>query len=340
MSDPRESIIPMNGYDIIGDVHGCADKLEGLLQKLGYKQKDGVYRYSGADGDRQAIFVGDLIDRGSQQIRTLEIVRPMVEAGTAQMVMGNHEFNAISYATQNPRGEYMRPHTAKNKRQHQAFTDQIPTSTALYAQTIEWFKTLPLCLEFPGIRIVHACWSDGAIDQVKNWIPCGTKMSSDFVVKANQKGSPEHKAIEVLLKGPELSLSKYGQPSFVDGDQVRSEARIRWWNAKAETLRELAEIPMGATTPDGAPYPELPDQECLEEAVYYYDGKEPVFYGHYWQSWPPEEGQDWTDNTVCVDFKAVKRGPLVAYQWNRGESVSLTHSGAYPETHPPEGQRT
>ena len=114
----------MNGYDIIGDVHGCADKLEGLLQKLGYKQKDGVYRYSGADGDRQAIFVGDLIDRGCQQIRTLEIVRPMVEAGTAQMVMGNHEFNAISYATQNQRGEFMRRHSDKNRKQHEDLAHQ------------------------------------------------------------------------------------------------------------------------------------------------------------------------------------------------------------------------
>ena len=336
------ALFQMNGYDIIGDVHGCADKLEGLLQKLGYKQKDGVYRYSRADGDRQAIFVGDLIDRGCQQIRTLEIVRAMVEARTARMVMGNHEFDAISFATSNPeiRGEYMRPNNQKNIGQHKEFLKQIRANSALHRQTIEWFKTLPLCLEFPGIRIVHACWSDGAIDQVKTWIPCGTKMSTDFVIKANQKGSPEHKAIEVLLKGPELSLSKYGQPSFVDGDQVRSEARIRWWNAKARTLRELAEIPMGATTPDGAPYPELPDQECLEEAVYYYDGKEPVFYGHYWRSWPPEEGQDWTDNTVCVDFKAVKRGPLVAYRWNRGESVSSENYVQYPETHLPEGQRT
>jgi hypothetical protein len=330
----------MNGYDIIGDVHGCADKLEGLLQKLGYKQKDGVYRYSGADGERQAIFVGDLIDRGCQQIRTLEIVRPMVEAGTAQMVMGNHEFNAISYATQNQRGEFMRPHTPKNDRQHQEFIDQIPTTSTLYADSIEWFKTLPLWLDLDGIRVVHACWNSEEIDRVNQWVPPGKPMSSHFVVKANQKGSPEHKAIEVLLKGPELSLSKYGQPSFMDCKHVRSEARIRWWNAKATTLRELAEVPMGATTPDGAPYPELSDHKCLEEAVYDYDGQEPVFYGHYWRSWPPKRGEDWTDNTVCVDFKAVKGGPLVAYRWNRGEGVSLKHYVQYPETHPPEGQRT
>ena len=42
------------------------------------------------------------IDRGSQQIKTLEVVRAMVDSGSAQMVMGNHEFNAISFATRDP----------------------------------------------------------------------------------------------------------------------------------------------------------------------------------------------------------------------------------------------
>lgn len=49
----------MDGFDIIGDVHGCADKLDSLLAKLGYQSQDGVYGHA----SRQAIFVGDLIDR-------------------------------------------------------------------------------------------------------------------------------------------------------------------------------------------------------------------------------------------------------------------------------------
>jgi len=106
----------MIGYDIIGDVHGCADMLEGLLGELGYEERNGAHRYVGPCERRQAIFVGDLIDRGSQQIKTLEIVRAMIDAGSAQIVMGNHEFNAISFATPNPEtpGEFMRRHTEKN----------------------------------------------------------------------------------------------------------------------------------------------------------------------------------------------------------------------------------
>lgn len=118
----------MRGFDVIGDVHGCAHKLEGLLRDLGYERSGGAYRHAEPGGERQDIFVGDLVDRGLQQIKTLEVVRAMVDSGSAQMVMGNHEFNAISFATRDPErpGEFVRPHNKKNVKQHKVFTDQLP----------------------------------------------------------------------------------------------------------------------------------------------------------------------------------------------------------------------
>ena len=80
-----------------------------------------------AHPERQAIFVGDLVDRGGEQLRVLEIVKRMVDAGSAQIVMGNHEFNAICYATEYPAGsgQYLRKHTEKNDNQHRAFLEQL-----------------------------------------------------------------------------------------------------------------------------------------------------------------------------------------------------------------------
>ena len=101
MSDDKQI-----GYDIIGDVHGYADKLEGLLLKMDYELIDGTWQHP----DRKAIFVGDLIDRGPRQIDSVMIAKRMVEAGHAYIVMGNHEFNAIAYATPNPNkpGDFLR----------------------------------------------------------------------------------------------------------------------------------------------------------------------------------------------------------------------------------------
>ncbi|MEZ5249987.1 MAG: hypothetical protein R2713_12480 [Ilumatobacteraceae bacterium] len=32
---------------------------------------------------------------------------------------------------------------------------------------IDWFRTLPLWLELPGLRVVHACWSDEHIELLR-----------------------------------------------------------------------------------------------------------------------------------------------------------------------------
>ena len=82
-------------FDVIGDVHGHADELEDLLQLLGYAKKSGVYRHA----TRTAIFLGDWIDRGPQIRQTLEVVRSMVQGKSALAVIGNHELNAMAWAT-------------------------------------------------------------------------------------------------------------------------------------------------------------------------------------------------------------------------------------------------
>ena len=95
-------------YDLIGDIHGHADTLQQLLAKLGYAKHKGVYRHP----DRQAIFLGDFIDRGPKIRETLEIVRPMIDSGAALAVMGNPELNALAFHTPDPEkpGSHLRPH--------------------------------------------------------------------------------------------------------------------------------------------------------------------------------------------------------------------------------------
>src|SRR5690242_5216739 len=96
-------------FDVIGDLHGDASKLRLLLKKLGYRELGATWRHSG----RRAIFLGDFIDRGPEQLDSCDIVRNMVTAGSAHAVMGNHEFNAIAWYLKDPDqpGEHLRRHT-------------------------------------------------------------------------------------------------------------------------------------------------------------------------------------------------------------------------------------
>jgi len=96
-------------FDIIGDVHGCCDELEELLQKLGYESAE-VRNLVGAtlvvalaknsvsfhhpDG-RKAIFLGDIVDRGTRILDTYQLVRNMAQTGSALCIPGNHDMKLL-----------------------------------------------------------------------------------------------------------------------------------------------------------------------------------------------------------------------------------------------------
>jgi protein phosphatase len=82
-SDRREDRGP---FDIIGDVHGCRAELEALLSRLGYDLQALCHPQG-----REAIFLGDLVDRGPETPGVLRIVMSMVESGAALCVPGNHD---------------------------------------------------------------------------------------------------------------------------------------------------------------------------------------------------------------------------------------------------------
>lgn len=79
-------------FDIIGDIHGCADEMKALVEKLGYvvTGEGENLRARHAEG-RTLVFVGDLVDRGPAVTETLAFVMPLVASGDALCVQGNHE---------------------------------------------------------------------------------------------------------------------------------------------------------------------------------------------------------------------------------------------------------
>jgi hypothetical protein len=320
----------MSGYDIIGDVHGEGEKLVGLLHRLGYIKTKGVYQHP----DRQAIFVGDLIDRGKQQEDVLKIVGRMQKAGTAQVIMGNHEFNAIAYASKDPAhpNDFMREHNDKNKKQHEEFLGQL--SPKQRAKRIEWFKTWPLWLDLDeGVRIIHACWHEPSIRLVEAAFAKKGLTADQFFLDAANEENELYGAVEILLKGPEMTLATYGLPAFLDkGGDPRRHVRIRWWNSEGRTVSELAEIPPGSPQENGDAYPAVSDVSCDEKILAFeYRGTKPVLFGHYWRNWAPAPVTDWTPKAACVDFSAGRGGPLVAYHWDGEDTLSDDKYVAYPE---------
>jgi len=291
--------------DIIGDIHGHAKTLTQLLKTLGYKKnKQGAFHHP----TRTAIFVGDFIDRGPMIRETLEIVRLMMEVGSAKAVMGNHEYNALCYHTTNPQGVPLRSHTDKNTHQHEATLkafEQYPEDWKAY---LKWFMDLPLWLEEEAFRVVHATWDSDAINEAKQkWQ--SNKLNAATLQSSAIENSWDYNFIELILKGKQIELPD-GQ-FFHDKDgHRRTEVRTQWWKSPVGlTYAEYGlgadncAIPLSQEHQQIIPYPEVDDK--------------PVFIGHYWLRGAPRLQ---SPLVCCTDYSVAKGGALVAYRWS-GEVV-------------------
>lgn len=291
-------------YDLVGDIHGHAHELELLLKQMGYRPNGKGY----AHPDRTLVMIGDLIDRGPEQRRVVEIARAMRESGDAIVLMGNHEFNAICYATPSESGGHVRPHTRKNSQQHRAFLDAFPFGSALHEEAISFFKQLPLWLELDELRAIHACWHAPSMEALAPWLDHSHCLHNDqFYQHYAAREKPLYAAVECLLKGPEVSLPPGA--GFADKDGiVRREARICWW--------QLHKGPVAAL----AIRPELHEVHDLSAqyrraSEFAYREPKPVFFGHYWlRDFEPASGRD--QRAFCLDYSIARKGELVAARWS------------------------
>ena len=304
----------MEHYDIIGDIHGYADKLHDLLEKMGYRKTDGVFGHP----FRKVIFVGDFIDRGPQQKEVLNTAMSMVNNHKALAVMGNHELNALAYHTLDPNTpkdepeRHLRWRTKKSTKQHQAFIDAYGTDpkNPELSQVLDFFYSLPLWLELDGLRIVHACWHAESITYLASLLNENNTLTKELLVAGIPPGSPEHDAIELILKGPGTRLPDGGHHTDKDGTQ-RSRVRLAWWMPPSTSWSAATRPPNIITGPYGD------TRVPAETGLGYSLESPPVLFGHYWLSGQPAP---LGPNVACLDYSVAKGEKLCAYRWS-GESV-------------------
>lgn len=319
MSQPVNSLI---GYDVIGDIHGCAALLKSLLERLGYREEAGVYGHP----ERQVIFLGDIIDRGPEVAETVRVVRAMVDAGRASMVLGNHEYMFIAYCTRSPASDrdYLCRHSPKMDRILGQTLDAFPIGSPENTDFVAWLRERPLFIDIPlqqqRLRAVHACWDVQQMQNLTLLNPNNTLVNTDFLRKTLSYGSVESHAINTALYGVNLAYPDSFSEITKEGWR-RTKFRTKFWHPAPRTYGDIAFQPNGLPT-------HLAERELTPSEIdqlSYYGGDEPLlFIGHYWCSGAPKV---LTENIACLDYGAVISGKLVAYQVDMSDRT--LHSGNF-----------
>lgn len=299
----------IEGYDIIGDVHGCHDALVSLLERMDYRLDGGVYRCRG----RKAVFLGDMIDRGPAIVATTRLIRGMVDAGEAWCVLGNHEYQAISQSPVFP----LDGDTTRSRSLGQTLRQFAPHAGE-WNRLVAWMRAQPLCLEFPHFRAVHACWDTLKIDRLRELNPACHLEQDSFLARVLTRGTEERRIVERILKGVSLPLPEGFSIRGRDGVE-RDRFRSAFWHPEPRTWGDVA------FQPDALPAELLTrplSDEQLARLPLYGEQQKPLFVGHYWRSGTPSL---LTRNVACLDYSAVRAGSLVAYRMGRESSLDPAH---------------
>ena len=281
--------LPDGPLDFVGDVHGEARALERLLGHLGY----------GADGThpegRRLVFLGDLVDRGPDSLAVLRRVRDLIDAGTAQCVVGNHELNLVLGKERSGNEWFW-------GREQRLRGGELPIPQQLAGdrereEVLLFIQSLPLALERDGLRAVHACWHGELIDGLRGerrglaelFYASETGITA-AALAAGHAGDSLHADLERQNRNPVTALTsgieRPAAEEFRAGGRLRRVERVAWWDD-------------------------------------YHDDEE-VFFGHYWRALDHEhrpvkrgpylfDGKPWHEplgprgNAWCLDYSAGAR---------------------------------
>ena len=147
---------------IVGDIHGCWDEFEALLE------------HAALSADDQIISVGDMVDRGPESPRVLRFFRDMPNA---RAIMGNHE----------------RKHVRAAKGETDPAQSQIITGLQFgdaYPAALEFMESLPAYLQLDEVDMVHGFFEPGvALQDQRPTVIIGT-MSGETYLQKTLDGRP------------------------------------------------------------------------------------------------------------------------------------------------------
>ncbi len=262
--------------DIVGDIHGEFEALLSLLTHLGYDQ-NGYH----AEG-RKLVFLGDLIDRGPNSPKVAEFVMRLHRYGRAYCILGNHELRLLCNVEKSENA------WISASRAHMAIENgwQAPMEIASETQAqriLEYFNHLPLGLERPDLKLVHACWHNLSFEQipfyVTNWSQLYYQYQNQITDMLRTMGF-DPLEMKTLYQEYALNLKQDDAPPHLP-----KLARYYCLNQNLNPIRVITQGLQGDIYPNQPFWSgfqwQITDRQKWWE---YYDQPQAVIFGHYWRS--------------------------------------------------------
>jgi len=113
----------------IGDLQGCFESLKALLEQL--------------PEHSALVFLGDLVNRGPDSLKTLRHVKSLCESGRARCVLGNHDLHLLALVA-----------TGSPPRKKDTLSEILKANDC--DELIDWLRRQPLLIDTPSTVFVHA----------------------------------------------------------------------------------------------------------------------------------------------------------------------------------------
>lgn len=297
-------------------MHGEFEVLQQLLWQLGY---DAQGRH--AKG-RRLVFIGDLVDRGPDSPAVLEWVRAAVAGGLAQCVVGNHELLLLMQDSREGCRWYTDP-THPETQPGGKFAHSKPAPEALKPVWREFVAGLPLVLERPDLRLVHAAWHAPSIERLRHETRPLAQLYTDIEQQIEatlaQEGLLDAEAQEKQRHAAQLA-GPYDPPPMLP---ALAQAALR-----RNLDHPLRTLTYGIDCPGQQPVYVMERWRMNARSRWWndYHDATPVVFGHYWRKlaparWPsgsprmppvfdamaPDQWFGARGNVFCVDFSIGAR---------------------------------
>jgi hypothetical protein len=261
--------------DVIGDVHGELGPLQALMTTLGY-DRSGLHR----DG-RRLVFVGDLCDRGPDSPGVIRLVQSLVKAGRAQAVAGNHELNLLR--RERKHGNHWFYGLTEDPK-HPEFGRCVAIEEYEQVAILAFFGSLPIALERPDLRIVHAAWIESEIATCR---AIGKPLDTayrDF--DAHMTSDPEYGRLKALR---DVEVAVLGGAFTTESNAAPVAASIGPYEEFEQMGNPIRVLTSGEERVTAQPFFAGGRWRYVERIPWWknYTGPIPVLFGHYWRWWNP-----------------------------------------------------